>query len=147
MGRTIPSFRIALAMEEEERKPFRNALDKKDTNQFDEMFDIPKFYISACSNTVQLIALDQFLCPFSCCWKGCKNIGKLKYNIIGGSHMVFEIIILVLAGTLTAGSISAKGHKFDAICATFGFLGPIHCRFISSYNSGKCSFKPKTCKV
>jgi hypothetical protein len=67
MGRTIPSlFRIALAMEKEEWKPFHNALDKKDTNQFDEMFDIPKFYISACSNTVQLIALDQFLCPFSC---------------------------------------------------------------------------------
>ncbi|HEX6282487.1 MAG TPA: hypothetical protein VFZ67_09690 [Nitrososphaera sp.] len=30
MGRTIPSFRIALAMEKEEWKPFRNALDKSD---------------------------------------------------------------------------------------------------------------------
>jgi preprotein translocase subunit SecF len=29
MGRTIPSFRIALAMEKEEWKPFHNALDKK----------------------------------------------------------------------------------------------------------------------
>jgi hypothetical protein len=29
MGRTIPSFRIALAMEKEDWKPFRNALDKK----------------------------------------------------------------------------------------------------------------------
>jgi hypothetical protein len=28
MGRTIPSFRIALAIEKEEWKPFRNALDK-----------------------------------------------------------------------------------------------------------------------
>jgi hypothetical protein len=27
MGRTIPSFRIALAMEKEEWKPFRSALD------------------------------------------------------------------------------------------------------------------------
>jgi len=28
MGRTIPSFGIALAMEKEDWKPFRNALDK-----------------------------------------------------------------------------------------------------------------------
>jgi hypothetical protein len=36
MGRTIPSFRIALAMEKEEWKPFRNALDKSDRKKFDE---------------------------------------------------------------------------------------------------------------
>jgi hypothetical protein len=30
MGRTIPSFRIALEMEKEDWKPFRNALDKSD---------------------------------------------------------------------------------------------------------------------
>jgi len=48
MSRTIPSFRIALAMEKEDWKPFRNALDKSDRNKFDEMmFDIPRFYISA----------------------------------------------------------------------------------------------------
>jgi hypothetical protein len=43
MGRTVPSFRIALAMEEnEEWKPFRNALDKKDRKNFDEMmFELP----------------------------------------------------------------------------------------------------------
>jgi hypothetical protein len=29
MSRTIPSFIIALAMEEKDWKPFRNALDKK----------------------------------------------------------------------------------------------------------------------
>jgi hypothetical protein len=45
MGRTIPSFRIALVMEKEEWKPFRNALDKSDRKKFDEMFDIPNFYI------------------------------------------------------------------------------------------------------
>jgi hypothetical protein len=39
MGRTIPSFRIALAMEEGEWKPFRNALDKKlDRKKFDDNF-------------------------------------------------------------------------------------------------------------
>ncbi len=40
MGRTIPSFRIALEMEKEEWKPFRNALDKSERKQFDDMCDI-----------------------------------------------------------------------------------------------------------
>jgi hypothetical protein len=30
MGRIIPSFKIALAMEKKEWTPFRNALDKSD---------------------------------------------------------------------------------------------------------------------
>jgi hypothetical protein len=57
LGRTIPSFRIALGMEKEDWKPFRNALDKKDRKEFDDMFDLPKFYISACSNSVQYVRL------------------------------------------------------------------------------------------
>jgi hypothetical protein len=61
MGRTIPSFRIALAMEKEDWKPFRNALDKSDRKKFDEMFDIPRFYISACSNSVQYVRLHPIL--------------------------------------------------------------------------------------
>jgi hypothetical protein len=40
MGRTIPSFRIALAIEKEEWKPFGNALDKSERKKFDKMFDI-----------------------------------------------------------------------------------------------------------
>jgi hypothetical protein len=61
MGRTIPSFRIALEMEERDWKPFRNALDKSDRKKFDEMFDIPRFYISACSNSVQYVRLHPIL--------------------------------------------------------------------------------------
>src|ERR671911_2626038 len=61
MGRTIPSFRIALAMEKEEWKPFRNALDKSDRKKFDEMWNLPKFYISACSNSVQYVRLHPIL--------------------------------------------------------------------------------------
>ncbi len=57
MGRTIPSFRIALDLEERDWKPFRNALDKSDREKFDEMFDLPRFYISACSNSVQYVRL------------------------------------------------------------------------------------------
>jgi hypothetical protein len=57
MGRTVPSFRIALAMEKEEWKPFRNALNKSERKDFDEMWDIARLYISACSNSVQLVPL------------------------------------------------------------------------------------------
>ena len=49
MGRTIPSFRIASAMEEEEWKPFRKCLDKSDRKAFDRMFSIAHLYNSACS--------------------------------------------------------------------------------------------------
>jgi hypothetical protein len=57
MGRTIPSFRLALEMEEREWMPFRNALDKKDRKKFDDMFDIPRLYTSACSYAVQPVRL------------------------------------------------------------------------------------------
>jgi hypothetical protein len=57
MGRTIPSFRIALEMEKEEWKPFRNALSKSERKEFDEMWDIPRLYASACSNSCQLVPL------------------------------------------------------------------------------------------
>jgi hypothetical protein len=55
MGRTVPSFRNVLEMEKREWKPFRYALDKSERNSFDEMWDIPKLYIMACPNSVQLV--------------------------------------------------------------------------------------------
>ena len=57
MGRTVPSFRLVLATEKAEWKTFRNALDKSERKEFDQMWDIPKLYISACSNSVQLVPL------------------------------------------------------------------------------------------
>jgi hypothetical protein len=59
MGRTIPPFRIALAMEKEEWKPFRNALDKSDRKKFlmKTLFNVPRSYISACSYSVQYVRL------------------------------------------------------------------------------------------
>jgi hypothetical protein len=63
LGRTVPSFRIVLQMEKEEWKPFRNALDKSEKKKFDEMWDIPRLYITACSNSVQLVPLHPILIP------------------------------------------------------------------------------------
>jgi hypothetical protein len=48
-------------MEEAEWKPFRNALDKKDRKKFDDMWDIPRWDISACSNSVQYVRLHPIL--------------------------------------------------------------------------------------
>lgn len=49
MGRTIPSFRLALMEEERSWKSFRNALGKQDRKEFDSMFADVRLYISACS--------------------------------------------------------------------------------------------------
>jgi len=46
MCRTVPSFRIAFEMEKAEWKPFRNALDKSERKECDEMFDIPTLSLS-----------------------------------------------------------------------------------------------------
>jgi hypothetical protein len=57
MGRTIPSFRNVLAMEKADWRPFRNALGKSERKEFDDMFYIPRLYLPACSNSVQLVPL------------------------------------------------------------------------------------------
>ena len=44
-------------MDKEDWKPFRNTLDKSERKEFDDMFDCPLLYLSACSNSVQLIPL------------------------------------------------------------------------------------------
>ena len=44
-------------MEQEDWKPFRNALDKSDRKKFDDMWDIPRLYTSACSYAVQPVRL------------------------------------------------------------------------------------------
>jgi hypothetical protein len=60
MGRTIPSFRNVPAMEKADWKSFRNELDKSERKEFDAMFDIPRLYLSACSNSVQLVPLQPY---------------------------------------------------------------------------------------
>jgi hypothetical protein len=57
MGRTVPSFRLALAEEESEWKEYRSHLDKTERKDFDEMFTIPRLYLSACSGAVKLVRI------------------------------------------------------------------------------------------
>jgi hypothetical protein len=68
MGRTIPSFRIALEMEKEEWKPFRNALDKSERKKVlirCYLTFLEFTYLSACSNSVQLVPLHPIVMSIS----------------------------------------------------------------------------------
>ncbi|MDQ3847996.1 MAG: hypothetical protein M3261_03475 [Thermoproteota archaeon] len=55
MGRTVPSFRNVIAEEKHEWKAFRNFLSKSEKKSFDEMWDIPRLYVMASSNTASLV--------------------------------------------------------------------------------------------
>jgi hypothetical protein len=58
MGRTIPSFRIALYQEEKTWKKFRACLDKKNKLAFDDLFSTARLYISACMMSCRPIRLE-----------------------------------------------------------------------------------------
>jgi hypothetical protein len=58
LGRTVPSFRIALHQEEKKWRIFRAALDKKDKKLFDDVFAISRQYISACMMACRPIRLE-----------------------------------------------------------------------------------------
>jgi hypothetical protein len=57
LGRTVPSFRLALAEEESEWKEYRKHLDRSERKDFDDMFAIPRLYLSACSGAVKLVRI------------------------------------------------------------------------------------------
>jgi hypothetical protein len=59
VGRTVPSFRLALAEEVSEWKEYRQHLDKSERADFDNMFAISRLYLSACSGAVKLVRV----CP------------------------------------------------------------------------------------
>lgn len=61
MGRTMPSFRLALAEEEREWKPFRNSLNIHDRKEFDSMFADARLYISACSYAAKPVRIQPIM--------------------------------------------------------------------------------------
>jgi len=58
MGRTVPSFRIALCQEEKNWKKFRSCLDKKNKLAFDDLFSTARLYLSACIMSCRPIRLE-----------------------------------------------------------------------------------------
>jgi len=61
MGRTVPSYRIAVEMERDKWKIFRQSLDKKDKKLFDQMFSYSKLFNSAGSNACRPILIHPIL--------------------------------------------------------------------------------------
>lgn len=61
MGRTLPSFRLALAEEERDWSDYRKRLSKKEKHAFDEMFASVRLYISACSNAAKPVRIHVIL--------------------------------------------------------------------------------------
>ncbi|MDQ3835447.1 MAG: hypothetical protein M3270_00725 [Thermoproteota archaeon] len=57
MGRTVTSFQLALAEKKSEWKDYREHLDHGKRKDFDEMFEIPRLYASACSGAVSLVRI------------------------------------------------------------------------------------------
>ena len=66
-------------MEKEEWKSFRNALDKIERKKFDEMWDIPRLYISACSNSCQLVPLHPII--ISILFHHYKDLKKCMFEV------------------------------------------------------------------
>ena len=61
MGRTVPSFRIALYLEEKRWKKFRAALDRKERKSFDNMFAVARLYISVCMMSCRPVRIQPIL--------------------------------------------------------------------------------------
>lgn len=57
MGRTVPSFTMALMEEESEWRLFRQCLDRQDRQAFDDIFAIPRLYISSCMYSANPVVL------------------------------------------------------------------------------------------
>jgi hypothetical protein len=92
MGRTVPSFRNVLAQEKQEWKSFRNALDKSERKIFDEMWDIPRLYLSTCSNSVSLVPFHPIVMSILFHhYKELKECIKQTERIIMGGTMMVKV--------------------------------------------------------
>ena len=52
---------LSLKRKKAKWKPFRNALNKKERKEFNDMFDIPRSYLPACSNAVSPVPLQPIM--------------------------------------------------------------------------------------
>jgi hypothetical protein len=78
MGRTIPSYRIAIEMERSKWKIIRQMLDKKDRKEFDKMFSYSRLYNSAGSNACRPILTHPIL--MSIIFEHYKQLKKLDVS-------------------------------------------------------------------
>ena len=82
MGRTIPSFRLALGAEEARWKQFRSALDKSDRKMFDKMFASTRLHLAA--STCAARPVPAHTAMISIAFRHQKRLKALKAAEIGG---------------------------------------------------------------
>ena len=82
MGRTVPSYRIAVEWETNKWKIFRQRLNKKDKKRFDEMLDYSRLYNSAGSNACRPQLIHSIL--MSIIFEHYKQLNKIV-NEVGAS--------------------------------------------------------------
>jgi hypothetical protein len=75
VGRTVPSFRIAVEIERTKWRQFRAYLDKKDRKEFDRMYDCVKLHNTACSNACRPVVIHAVL--MSIIFEDYKQLTKL----------------------------------------------------------------------
>jgi hypothetical protein len=80
IGRTIPSYRIAIEMERSKWKIFRQRLDKKDRKEFDKMFSYSRLYNSRGSNACRPVLLHPIL--ISIIFEQYKQLKKLESSVV-----------------------------------------------------------------
>jgi hypothetical protein len=78
-----------LASEKSEWKLFRDALDKKEKREFDDMWDVARLYISACSNSVQLVPLHPIV--MSILFHHYKELLECKREVEFLEHKIIDI--------------------------------------------------------
>jgi hypothetical protein len=94
MGRTIPSFRIAILLEEKRWKLYRQYLRKKEQKIFKHMFSIAYLFNSASSYAANPIRINPIL--FSIALYHQKKISLLDKNINKNFFFNLHYLLLLL---------------------------------------------------
>ena len=88
MGRTVPSFRIALSQEKNDWRDFRVNLNKNGKDAFDKVFSIARLYVSACMMCCRPVRLDCIL--MAIVFEHYKQLLRLSRYDFGGKYEHFS---------------------------------------------------------
>ena len=79
MGKTVPSYRMALEMEIDGRRHFRKALDDRGREAFDELMDMCRSFASPSGNATNPVVFEPMV--MSIILAQGEKIRKLEYNL------------------------------------------------------------------
>ena len=79
MGKTVPSYRMALEMEIDGWRAFRKALDDRGREAFDELMDMCRSFASPSSNATNPVVFEPMV--LSIILAQAEKITELEYNL------------------------------------------------------------------